>query len=361
MAVALFLLGFVVVLALLILVHEAGHLLAAKASGVRVPEFGLGFPPRLWGIRRGGTLYSLNAIPLGGFVKLAGEEDPTEPGSLAGKSPAVRFLVMAAGPLMNATLALVLFTALFLVPQEVVSGQVVILAVGQGSPAERAGLQPEDIVLEVDGHRVDNHTDLQYRVALRLGAPMTWLVQRGEEKVTATVVPRFTPPEGQGAVGITLNTFNLRLERRTVGPATAVVRAARQMGQVLVLVKNEFSRWALGGAAPEVTGPVGMAQVFGELAQQEGFRLGERLLVTTHITAIISWSLALFNILPLPALDGGRILFVIIELARRGKRIAPAKEGMVHMMGFAVLITLAVLITFLDLQRIVRGERLLGG
>ncbi|MBI4201382.1 MAG: site-2 protease family protein, partial [Chloroflexi bacterium] len=324
-----YILAFIFLLAVLILVHEAGHFFVAKAFKVKVLEFGLGFPPRLWGTRRGDTLYSVNAIPLGGFVKMVGEEDPSEPGSLAGKTVGVRFLVMAAGPFMNGFLALLLFSLLFMVPQQVIVGDVQVLRVDPGSPAQHAGIAPGDVVVAVDGHSIGNHADLQYRIGLRLGAETTWLLQREGQRISARLVPRFNPPEGQGPTGIQVTTASPRLESRANPPWTAVAKGAVRMRDVLVFAKNEFTKWLSGGVAPEVTGPIGMAQVFGEVASEQGFPLADRLMVITNLAAAISFSLAIFNILPFPALDGGRILFVGIEWVRRGKRVSPQKEGLV--------------------------------
>ncbi len=357
----IYILGFLVILSVLIIVHEAGHFAMAKAAGVKVLEFGLGFPPRVWGIRYGDTLYSFNALPLGGFVKMVGEEDPTEPQSLAGKSVGLRFLVMAAGPFMNALLAVVLFSLLFMIPQDVAVGQVTVMDVLPGSPAQAAGILPGDVIVSTDDRPLDNHSELAYRIGLKLGAEMTWLVDRGGQQLTVNLVPRFDPPGEEGATGIEVRTADYRIESRTEPFWIAPIKGVQRMGDVLVLVKNEFTKWAVGGAAPQVTGPIGMAQIFSEVSQEEGFRLIERVLMTINLAAVISLSLAIFNFLPIPALDGGRILFIAIEVVRRGKRIPPEKEGMVHLVGFVVLITLALFIGFVDLSRIFRGESLLGG
>ncbi len=465
---------FVVVLTILLIIHEAGHFFVAKAAGVKVLEFGVGFPPRLLGLRHGETVYSLNAVPFGAFVKMAGEEDPTEARSLAGKSAGVRLLVLGAGPFMNALLAVVLFTVLFTIPQDVLVGNVLVQEVQNGSPAQEAGIQPADIILEANGQALDNHGDLTFLVNLKLGtemswlvaqgdqrmevgiqplfnppeyregvdllagdvviqevAPgspaqgagilpgdiiveaagqavdshsdliylvdrnlgtsMTWMVQREDQRFPVELTPRLNPPEGQGAVGIILTTVNYRVESRAESPWTEGRRgfdrideagltlttvsyryesrsnppwtAARKgvvrMGEILVLIKNEFTKWTSGGSPPEVSGPVGIGHIFVEVGQTEGVTLADRALVFLQLAAVISLVLSVFNFLPIPALDGGRIFFVVIELARRGKRISPEREGFVHMVGFAVLITFLLFVTFMDLSKL--GESLLGG
>jgi regulator of sigma E protease len=357
----LFILAFIAILAALIIIHEAGHFFVAKAVGVKILEFGIGFPPRLWGIQRGETLYSINAVPLGGFVRMVGEEDPSEPGSLAEKSVLTRLLVIGAGPFTNAVTALLLFTLLFMVPQDVVVGPVVVTNVEPDSPASLAGVLPGDVVLATNGRTLDNHGDLSYRIGLDLGSEMTWLIRRGVDELQVSLVPRLLPPEGQGATGIGVTTLDYHIEKQWEWPWTALGSGLGRMGDVMVLTKNEVSKWLAGGDAPAVTGPIGMAQAFGEVAQDDGFRAADRVLVTLNLAGVISLSLAIFNVLPIPALDGGRIMFIAIEWARGGKRIAPRKEGLVHLVGFVVLITLALAIGLVDLGRIFRGESLVGG
>ncbi len=361
LAILLSILVFVPLLVVLIVIHEAGHFFAAKLARVKVLEFGIGFPPRLWGLRRGETIYSINVVPLGGFVRMLGEEDPSEQGSLAGKSPAVRFAVMAAGPVMNLLTAVLLFSVLFVIPRDVPVGDVSVVDVSPGSPAAQAGVLPGDVILEANGRTMDNDMDLRYEIALSLGQEMTWLVQRDREQVTVVLAPRVNPPEGEGSAGVRVELRNYTNENRSEALWRAPILGLQTTGEVLVLVKNEFTKWISGGAAPEVTGPVGMAHVVGEVAQAEGLQPVDRVSVALGLAAVISLSLGIFNLLPIPALDGGRILFVAIEWIRRGKRISPQKEGLVHLVGFAVLIVVAVLITFADLDRIFRGESLIGG
>ncbi len=163
----------VLILGLLIFVHEGGHFVAAKLSGIKVEEFGMGFPPRIFGIRRGETIYSLNWIPLGGFCKMLGEEDPSEPRSFASKRPAVRLATLAAGPLMNAILPIVLLTIAFMVPRQVAVGDVVIDQVAPDSPAAEAGIVSGDTVLSINGHSIQNIGDVIYDIHLDMGNKIT--------------------------------------------------------------------------------------------------------------------------------------------------------------------------------------------
>ena len=172
--------AFIAVLVVLIIAHELGHFITAKASGVRVDEFGLGFPPRLLSVRRGETLYSLNAIPLGGFVKMAGEQDPKVLRSLASKSIATRLLVLSAGSLMNFLLPLLLFSIAFMIPQNLVIGQVMVKEVALNSPAARAGIEPGDIFLRINGKPVRNTGDMQRYIQLNLGKEVRLLVKNND-------------------------------------------------------------------------------------------------------------------------------------------------------------------------------------
>ena len=195
------LVAFFVMLIVLVLAHEAGHFFTAKAMKVRVEEFGIFYPPRLWSFKRKETIYSINAIPIGGFVKLAGEEDPKIPGSLAGKSIGARMLVLSAGALMNLLLPLVLLSVAFMVPHTEVTAPSIVAAVAPGSPAEQAGILGGDTILEFDGHHLNSPNDLDRYVQLNLGNKVTLLVQHADgTEATVQLVPRWKPPAGQGAI-----------------------------------------------------------------------------------------------------------------------------------------------------------------
>ncbi len=346
-------LSFVAVLVVLVLAHEVGHFVTARAFGVRVDEFGLGFPPRLFSIKRGETRYSLNMVPLGGFVKMAGEEDPSVPGSLASKSPGVRILVLASGSLMNALLPVLLFTIAFMIPHHVVSGAVLVREVAAGSPAAMAGIRAGDAILEIDGRRVHNNVDLQRAIQSKLGSEVTILVRhRDATTESVEVVPRWQPPEGEGAVGVLIETANPILVRQSYPFWRAIPMAVTELIETFILFKNVIISMIIGSAPVVVAGPVGVAQIAGEVA-----RAGLSPLL--EFAAFFSINLAIINIFPMPALDGGRIAFVIVEWVRRGKRVSPRIEGMIHLAGFVLLIGAMVLITLQDIMRIVAGEGLL--
>jgi len=344
-------LAFLGVLAVLILAHELGHFATAKAFGIKVDEFGLGFPPRLFGVKRGETLYSLNAIPLGGFTKMAGEEDPKVPRSLAGKGIGTRLIVLSAGSIMNLLLPLVLFSIAFMIPHNVVIEPTVVEIVNPGSPAARAGIEPGDTLLGVNGRLINNFSELHRYTQLNLGKEITILVKHSDSTTEEVqLIPRWKPPKDEGAIGIKRD-IEFALSNRTIVSQhepfwKAIPMGASECVEVFVLIKNEVLKWVIGATTPQVTGPVGIAQITGEAAKAGISPLLE-------FTGFISINLAIINILPLPALDGGRIAFVLLEWVRRGKRVSPKTEGLVHLIGFALLIALILVITYQDIIRII--------
>ena len=384
------------ILAFLVFVHELGHFATAKWFGIKVTEFGFGFPPRIFGVRYGETIYSINWLPLGGFVRMEGEEDPTELRSFARQAAWKRAIVLVAGSFMNLVVPLVIFTVMFVLPHDALAGQVMITGVTHGSPAQEAGLRPGDIVYEVQGKKVDNSLELVQRVTARLRQATELTVGRSsivpglsrtpdlQAVDRITVVPRLSPPNltivetltdplteislreaqrlnpdvelgdrfRQGAVGVYITTVNPRVVRESFPIWEAVPMSVGKMRDVLVLTKNGLSQWAAGGGDPGVAGPIGIAQITGEVAKVGISPLFE-------LTALLSISLGVLNVLPIPALDGGRLLFVGIEWVRRGKRVSPQREGLVHLVGFIVLIGLIVVMSYFDVVRIINGDSFL--
>ncbi len=346
-------LAFLGVLVVLIIAHELGHLVTAKASGVRIDEFGLGFPPRLLSIKRGETLYSLNAIPLGGFVKMAGEEDPKVPRSLASKSIGTRLLVLSAGSLMNALLPLLLFSIAFMVPHNLVIGQVLVKEVAPNSPAAMAGIEPRDTILSVNEKSVHNIGDLHRNIHLNLGKETTMIIRHSDSTTEAIqVIPRWKPPQGQGAIGIVASMSYPAIVRQHYPFWKAIPLGASECIETFVLFKNGIISMVIGAIPVELAGPVGIAQITGEVAKAGISPLLE-------FAAFLSINLAIINIFPLPALDGGRIVFVLLEWVRRGKRISPKREGLVHLIGFAMLMAVIVVLTYQDIIRIISGGSLI--
>ncbi len=341
---------FILILGLLIFVHEMGHFIAARLTGVKVEEFGMGFPPRLFAIKRGETVYSLNLIPLGGFCKMLGEEDPSEPRSLASKRPLTKLFVLGAGPVMNAVLPIVLLTIAFMIPRQVIVGDVVIEEVAPNSPAAEAGIEPGDTVLSINGHSIQNIGDLIYDVHLSLGEETTLELEAedGSQKVV-TLVPRWAPPEGEGPVGVALSLANTYEVSEHYPFWEAVPKSATTLWETFELIRNEVRSWFARGTAPQVGGPVAIFQITGEAnAAGPSYLL--------QFAAFLSLNLAIINLLPLPALDGGRIVFVLLEVVRRGKRVSPRTEGLIHLVGFMMLIGLILVITYFDILRAIRGE-----
>ena len=317
--------------------------------------------------------------------------------SFASQSVLKRAVVLCAGSVVNLVFPIIVFAALFALPHQAPSGRVVITAVAPGSPAEQAGITPGDTIVAVNGNELDTHSDLVQEVMSSLGSPTELTIQRGvfvpsnpAPQVTSarnevvTLVPRVKPPElrvvervldpekevslqdarryqlslqvgdtmNQGAMGVLIGTYDVRMVERNYSVFEAVPKSLRQMWDVLTLTQTSITRWASGGPDPGLAGPVGIARITAEVAQ-----VGLSPLL--QLTAIISISLGIVNLLPIPALDGGRLMFVIIEFLRGGKPISPRREGMAHLIGFLVLIGLIVVISYFDIVRLISGDSII--
>jgi regulator of sigma E protease len=345
--------SFLGILMVLTMAHELGHFFTAKKFGIRVKELGLGYPPRLWSIKRGETVYSINAVLLGGFTKMLGEEDPSQPGSLASKSISARIVVMSAGSLMNALLPILLLSISFMIPHDLLIERVLVNEVMPNSPAALAGIQPGDQILEVNWVTVHNTGDLKRGVYLNLGRNVDIRVMHPDLTTqNVQLAPRWKAPGDQTATGLVVRATNSQVVRKSYPFWFAIPLAINETVGIFIIFKNALISTLLGVIPVILTGPVGLAQIVGEIAKGGIHPL-------LQLAALLNVNVALLNLFPLPALDGGRIAFVVLEWMRRGKRISAKIEGMIHGIGFALLLAVAMLITYQDVLRIIHGETLL--
>jgi regulator of sigma E protease len=431
MSVAVIIILFIVALFVVMCLHELGHFITAKRAGVKVEEFGIGIPPRLFGIKRGETIYSVNAIPLGAFVKAAGENDPTVPRSLAGKGPWTRLGIYSAGPLVNIFLAFVLLSAFIALPTGMVAGNgLMVHSVAGNSSAEEAGIKPGDIILKVDGQPVHMWKDMQDIInSVEEGAEITLLLLRNGQEVQTTVKPKFDPElqrriigvllcwnmvshveEGSPAyeagirVGDTILSINgqavyndesmssalgsaeegekinlgllrdgnitaasltnagyetlpgvelqwvdgTHIEQERVPVWRAVYLGARYIIYMPVLIIDAIPQIR---ESPDtaLVGPIGAGQLTVEVVRSSGSSS------MLFMASMISLGLGIFNLLPIPPLDGGGMLVAFIEGCRRGKRLSARTVHLAYTIGTAFLIALVVLIFSVDIWRLPKG------
>ena len=421
------------VLGFLIFIHELGHFATAKWFGINVKEFGFGFPPRIYGVSYRGTLYSINWIPLGGFVRMVGEEDPSDPESFARQSILKRTIVLVAGSFMNVVLPVVIFTVLFMLPHDtLLGGGVVIVGAVPGSPAYESGLRSGDTILRIGGRLVGEPKAAVELIKSNLGRSTTVTVRRGAaieglegspelaEIETVTLVPRLDPPRQkvvavvtdptaqtvqgptrgqltmnpdgsfsydrdagesitytfsdsqislsaaqaydrrlnvgdtiiQGSIGVSIGLSNPKYVSSSDPIWKALPESLTTMQNILVMTWKGLAQGVSTKSNPGIVGPIGIAQLTGEGVSRLGFSW------IFQLTAFLSLNLGIVNILPIPALDGGRLTFVIIEWVRRGRRISPRREGIVHVVGFVLVIGLILALSYSDVARIFSGESL---
>ena len=428
-------------LLILVVIHEFGHYATARAMGVKVLEFGVGFPPRAFGVYTGNTsvrldgatryvglsgpaelgrglkikvssaeddqgnlvarvielskkpakgeqeddsegerpgeadllkhegkirsvgdgslvladmLYSVNWAPIGGFVRLAGEANPNVPRSLAGKGTGTRFLVLIAGPLMNAVLPLLIFTVLLMIPQDVAVGRLVIAEVGENTAASKAQVQAGDVVLKANRRVIENRMDFIREINLNGGSNMAMLVEREGQELLLHLRPRFDTESGRWLVGVFPRLDDVTIVSRSEPIWEAIPNSFVNTWEMLVLVKQALGGAFGEGSSPQFSGPIGIAQITGEVTRSAGW------VGWLGVGILLSINLAVLNILPIPMLDGGRLVFVVLEWARRGKKIPAHREGMVHLIGFALLMGVILLVSVNDISRLIDGRSFLG-
>lgn len=341
----------IVGLGALIVVHELGHMLVARGLGMRVEKFSVGFGPALLRWRGKRTVYQLAAVPLGGFVHIAGmnPHEPLpegDPGSYANKSPGARFATILAGPLTNYLFAIVIMLGVLLawgVPKtsDVVGG---VADVAGGSPAAKGGLRPGDVIVTIDGTEPRTNRHVTELIQEAGGKPQTYVVRRGEETHTLQVAA--TRSGEVYRIGIT---FDQRLEFADVGPGRAVLLAL-----AYPFIK---SAEVIGNLGLVFSGKVGVDQMGGplEIVRQLKMSFEDSLVMALIFLAMLNVFLGLFNLFPIPALDGGRLIFLLYTLVTR-RPVNQRIENAVHTVGFLLLLGLIALITLKDATRIFGSE-----
>lgn len=339
------------VLSVLLLVHELGHFVVARLVGIRVEEFGFGLPPRIFGVRRGEVIYSLNAIPLGAFVRMSGEDGGNleDERSFGSKGKLARSAVLFAGPAMNFLAAALLLVAAHLVGWPTpTSMEVFVSRVSVSSPAEAAGVQTGDKIVAVDGKRLKTADEFVKETRGKLGQPLAVTIERGGAERQVQMAPRTQWPQGDGPLGIGLEPRSVEMTPVSYSLPQAVGLGFTRAWQMVTLTLSVPVMIVQGVIPAELArpiGPVGIAQLAAQAADQTADSGWWFPII--YLTATISAGLAVANMLPLPALDGGRLLLIGIEAIRR-KRIAPEREGMFHFVGLMLLLTLMVVISYYD-------------
>lgn len=338
---------FIIAIALLIIIHELGHFVAALLVKIKIEEFGIGFPPRIKKLFEfKGVAYTLNWIPLGGFVKPSGENDPDVPGGFGAASPWARLFVLISGPAMNLMVGVILFAIIFARLGEPNFKEVAILEVDPDSPAETAGLLPGDIIQYVNNVEIDGSILLSDTVNEHLDENILLTILREEEKIQISLIPRSNPPADRGAIGVVIGPSIV-----PVGPINALVSGARSVYQYITTLLGLPAQLIRGEISPDegrLVGYKGMYDIYSSMRENDleapDYLSGVN---TLAFFASVTVSLGLLNLLPIPALDGGRILFTLAELVIR-RRIPVVYENTVNLIGFAVLLVALVYINLQD-------------
>ena len=385
---------FIPLIMFLVIIHELGHFVTAKLSGVKVDEFGIGFPPRIFGKCFKGTIYSINYIPLGGFVKLSGMSDReiVGQGDFKEKNILIRAIILSSGSIVNLLFPILIFIILFMLPRDYAVGEVYISSVAPSSPAELAGLNSGDQITSINGEKIDNHMDLVQKVMSNLGSEVELGIRKGsnvkgisvsQEYISTTnisLLARLNPPTKivvekvidsstevsidrakiydpnlllgdeiiQGPLGIMIGTLNLKSVNRNYSFTEALNMSLSKTYSVLITLKNVFFQWFNGGPIP-LGGPIGVAQVTGEVAK-------EGILPVIELIALLSISLGILNLLPIPPLDGGRIALLIVEYINGGILTAE-REKIIMLIGIIFVIVFFIFFPlYLDISRILDGK-----
>ena len=343
------LLEFIIALGLLVLLHEAGHFLFGLLFKFKIEEFGIGYPPKLFKLfTKNGIDYTVNMIPFGGFVRFKGENDPQEANGFYSQNKWKRLVVLSAGIIINLVIGITLFAIVYANTGKTVSDQVLIQYVEPGTPAANAGILVDDLVLQVNDTPIDSMEALSTVVADNLGQEVTMLIERDGEERSLLVTPRENPPEGQGPLGIVMTN---PVEPLSIGESiTYALRMAKYQGEELIKLPSKLASGEVESSEVRLLSPKGIYDIYSQVrvadATEEVDQQTE-LLDILWFFGIISVSFGYTNLLPIPALDGGRIFFLLPELLF-GKRLPERFEGWANAIGFTILIIIMLFAFFQD-------------
>ncbi len=324
----------IILFCIMIFPHELGHFIAAKKMGVKVNEFAFGMGPAIWKKQRGETLHSIRLFPIGGFCAMEGEdEESDEPGAFTNKKPWQKIVVLAAGSVMNVICALII---MIIVTGVLGFTTTTIDTVTEESPAYESGIRAGDEIIAIDENKVKSWGDVSSLITQADGDPVEITVERQGQEVTASVVPQKTE-QGTYLIGITSEISH--------SPARAIVEGSKATWNMTVNMFDTLGQLFTGKVgADSLSGPVGMVQMVSETSRYGLWYYG-------FLTALICMNLAIINMLPLPALDGGRIIFVIYTWIT-GRKVSQKVEGSIHLAGILLLFGLMIYVTFNDITRI---------
>lgn len=353
---------FIITLLVLVLIHELGHFLMAKKFGIKVEEFGFGIPPRAWGKKIGETLVSVNWLPFGGFVRLLGEDETdhkilSNPRSFAAQKVEKRIMVAVSGVLMNLFLAWVLFYTVlifqnFRIIYPTPDPVIFVAQVERGFPAHEAGVRIGEKVLSINGEKIKDIDQARNIIRGKEGVPLEFTLSDIEEKKSRTVsiVPK-KDQSGNVLVGVIFSPIAFKTYESITEKIFSGITYSWDLTRLTFLGLGDLFSDIFSGnlekASKGVAGPVGLASVTSNILS-----LGiEAVLPYIWFVGLISLTLAIFNVLPIPALDGGRLFFLVVEAISR-KRVHSQVERWIHTIGMALLLTLAFLITYSDIRKL---------
>lgn len=326
----------VIIFCLLIFVHELGHFITAKMCGIKVNEFAIGMGPAFFKRQKGETLYSLRVFPIGGFCAMEGEDEDSDDERAFNNQPAwQRAIVLAAGSVMNLLTAILLMIIIaFYMGQATTT----VDAVKDGSPAYEAGITAGDEIIAIDGREIREWTDLQTTVGENEENTVTFTVQRDGEKIDIPVTPKYDEEAGRSLVGVNPVMAH--------NPLVSVKTGVENTWNMTVMMYDLIGQLFTGDvSAKELSGPVGIVYVVNDSA-----KMG--LIYVVYLAALLSLNLAVINLLPFPALDGGRLIFLVIRKVT-GKRVTDEMEGKIHFIGIMLLLALMVYVTWNDIVRFI--------